>query len=92
VRLLADGMDSFDHHCARGIEANEERIGDLMARSLMLVTALAPHIGYDRAAQIAKQAHHEGSTLREAALALGFVSEADFDRWVRPEDMIHAKA
>ncbi|MGI4937419.1 MAG: class II fumarate hydratase [Janthinobacterium lividum] len=92
ARLLADGMRSFDEHCAHGIEANRDRIDELMSRSLMLVTALAPHIGYDKAAQIAKHAHHEGSTLREAALALGFVSEAEFDLWVKPEDMIAAKA
>ena len=87
IRLLADGMRSFDLHCARGIEANRERIGELMEQSLMLVTALAPHIGYDRAAGIAKTAHREGTTLRAAALASGFVSEADFDHWVRPEEM-----
>ncbi|KIF83537.1 fumarate hydratase [Noviherbaspirillum autotrophicum] len=87
VRLLADGMQSFDTHCARGIEANRERIAQLMERSLMLVTALAPHIGYDRAAQIAKQAHRTGTTLKQAALELGFVSEADFERWVRPQEM-----
>ncbi len=88
TRLLADGMASFETHCVRGIEANRERIGELLERSLMLVTALAPHIGYDRAAEIAKRAHHEGSTLREAALTLGYVSAADFDQWVRPEDMV----
>ena len=88
ARLLADGARSFEEHCARGLEANVERIGELLARSLMLVTALAPHIGYDRAAEIAKKAHREGSTLREAALALGYVSAKDFDRWVRPESMI----
>ena len=60
----------------------------MLERSLMLVTALAPHIGYDKAAQIAKRAHHDGSTLKEAALALGYVSGEDFDRWVRPEDMV----
>ncbi|HKX37905.1 MAG TPA: class II fumarate hydratase [Burkholderiales bacterium] len=87
ARLLADGCRSFEEHCARGIEANEARIADLVQRSLMLVTALAPHIGYDRAAEIAKKAHREGRTLREAALALGYVTEADFDRWVRPEAM-----
>jgi len=90
VRLLADGMASFEAHCVRGIEANEERIAELLARSLMLVTALTPHIGYDRAAQIAKRAHHDGSTLREAALALAYVSADDFDRWVRPAEMIKA--
>jgi fumarate hydratase class II len=87
VRLLADGMRSFDEHCARGIKANRERIADLMERSLMLVTALAPHIGYDKAAQIAKKAHHEGTTLKQSALALGYVSAEEFDRWVRPEQM-----
>jgi fumarate hydratase, class II len=91
VRLLADGMRSFDAHCVRGIEANRERIAELMERSLMLVTALAPHIGYDRAAQIAKQAHRDGSTLKQAALALGHVTEEEFDRWVRPEDMLRAR-
>jgi fumarate hydratase class II len=87
VRVLADGLASFEEHCARGIEANLARIGELMEKSLMLVTALAPHIGYDRAAQIAKRAHHEGSTLKQAALALGYVSEEDFDRWVQPGEM-----
>jgi len=88
ARLLADGCRSFDEHCARGIEPDQARIRELLERSLMLVTALAPHIGYDRAAEIAKKAHREGSTLREAALALGYVSAQDFDRWVRPEAMI----
>src|SRR5918992_2222452 len=88
LRLLADASRSFDEHCARGIEANAARIAELLERSLMLVTALAPHIGYDKAAAIAKKAHHEGSTLREAALALGYVSGPDFDRWVRAEAMI----
>ena len=88
VRLLTDSMRSFDEHCAAGIEANVERLDEIRNRSLMLVTALNPHIGYDRAAQIAKKAHREGTTLREAALALGFVSAEDFDRWVRPEAMI----
>ncbi len=96
ARLLADGMASFEEHCVRGIEPNRQRIGEQLARSLMLVTALAPHIGYDRAAEIAKKAHKEGTTLREAAGSLGYVSEKDFDRWVRPEDMVgpgggHAK-
>ena len=88
ARLLADGMRSFDEHCARGIEPNRAHIGELMEQSLMLVTALAPHIGYDRAAQIAKKAQHDGTTLKEAALALGFVNAEQFDQWVRPEDMI----
>jgi fumarate hydratase class II len=84
ARLLADGIRSFDEHCAHGIEPNRVRIGELMERSLMLVTALAPHIGYDRAAQIAKKAQHEGSTLKQAALALGFVTEQEFDQWIVP--------
>jgi fumarate hydratase class II len=88
ARLLADGARSFEEHCARGIEANEPRIRELLERSLMLVTALAPHIGYDKAAEIAKKAHREGTTLREAALALKYVSGPDFDKWVRPEDMV----
>jgi fumarate hydratase, class II len=88
ARLLADGCRSFDEHCARGIEPNEARIRALVESSLMLVTALAPRIGYDRAAEIAKKAHRDGSTLREAALALGYVSAQDFDNWVRAEAMI----
>ena len=88
ARLLADGCRSFEEHCARGISPDKARIRELLERSLMLVTALAPHIGYDKAAQIAKKAHREGRTLREAALALGAVSASDFDRWMRPESMI----
>ncbi len=87
VRLLADGMVSFNDHCAVGITPNRERIDDLVAGSLMLVTALNPHIGYDKAAAIAKKAHKEGSSLREAALASGHVTAAQFDRWVVPADM-----
>jgi len=89
LRLLADGMSSFEEHCVRGIEANRGRISELMERSLMLVTALTPHIGYDRAAEIAKRAHHDGSTLKQAALALGYVTGKDFERWVKPADMVH---
>ena len=92
VRLLADGMHSFDMHCARGIQVNRERIAELLERSLMLVTALAPHIGYDRSAEIAKRAHHEGISLREAAMALGYVAPEEFDRWVKPSDMTHPKS
>ncbi len=88
LRLLVDGMASFDLHCARGIEANRERIAELVGHSLMLVTALSPHIGYDRAAEIAGHAHRTGATLRDAALALGYVSAEDFERWVRPGQMI----
>jgi fumarate hydratase class II len=88
VRLLTDGAASFEQHCARGIEADRKRIGELVQRSLMLVTALNPHIGYDKAAAIAKRAHKDGSTLREAALASGFVSGEQFDAWVRPQAMV----
>ncbi len=88
VRLLADGMRRFNDHCAMGIEPNRERIGELVERSLMLVTALNPHIGYDKSAQIAKKAHKEGSSLREAALALGFLTGEQFDQWVRAENMV----
>lgn len=87
ARLLADGMRSFDEHCAQGIEPNRARIGELMEQSLMLVTALAPHIGYDRAAQIAKHAQHEGLTLRDAALQSGHVSAEQFTQWIVPIDM-----
>ena len=88
VRLLADGARSFEAHCARGIEPDRGRIADLLERSLMLVTSLNPHIGYDKAAQIAKAAHHSGCTLREAAVASGHVTAEQFDAWVRPEDMV----
>ena len=88
VRLLADGAKSFEEHCARGIEADRERIAELVQRSLMLVTALNPHIGYDKAAQIAKRAHKEGLSLREAALGSGWVTAEQFAQWVRPQDMV----
>jgi len=91
VRLLADGMASFDQHCAAGIEPNHERIAELVDRSLMLVTALNPHIGYDKAAQIAKKAHKENLSLKDAALALGFVTDAQFAQWVVPADMTNAR-
>ncbi|MEQ4617910.1 MAG: class II fumarate hydratase [Corticimicrobacter sp.] len=91
VRLLADGMHSFDEHCARGIEPNRERIEELVNRSLMLVTALNPHIGYDKAAQIAKKAHKENLSLKESALALGYVTEAQFVQWVVPQDMTNSR-
>ena len=87
IRLLSDAMSSFDRHCAAGIVAQPERIAELVDRSLMLVTALAPHIGYDKAAQIAQHAHRGGTTLRAAAVALGHVSAADFDRWVQARSM-----
>lgn len=88
VRLLADGMASFDRHCAVGIAPDEARIAELVERSLMLVTALNTHIGYDKAAQIAKKAHQDGSSLREAALALGHVTAEQFDAWVVPGQMV----
>ncbi len=88
IRLLADGMTSFERHCAKGIEANHVRIADLLERSLMLVSALTPHIGYDRAAEIAKRAYRDGSTLKQATLALGYASAADFDLWMQPSKMV----
>jgi fumarate hydratase class II len=88
IRLLADGAHSFNDNCAVGIEPNRERIDTLLNESLMLVTALNPHIGYDKAAQIAKKAHKEGTTLKASALALGYVTEQQFDEWVRPNDMV----
>jgi fumarate hydratase class II len=89
IRLLGDAANSFTDNCIVGIKANEPRIAELMQRSLMLVTALAPHIGYDKAAQVAKAAHANGTTLREEAVRLGYVSAADFDRLVRPGQMTH---
>ena len=91
IRLLGDAAASFDLHCARGLEPNRGAIQRHLEQSLMLVTALAPHIGYDRAAQIAKHAHAHGTTLREAADALGFVTPGQFEAWVRPADMVHPR-
>jgi fumarate hydratase, class II len=88
AELLADACRSFTVHCARGIEANEGRIREHLEQSLMLVTALSPHIGYEKSAQIALLAHHESLSLRQAALKLGYVSVAEFDEWVRPENMV----
>jgi fumarate hydratase class II len=88
ARLLSDACVSFTDNCVVGIEANEQRIAQLMHESLMLVTALNPHIGYDKAAKVAKKAHAEQTTLKRAALALGFLTEAQFDKWVRPEAML----
>lgn len=88
VRLLADGIDSFNHHCALGIAPNRDRIDQLLNESLMLVTVLNTHIGYDKAAEIAEKAHKEGLTLKASALKLGYVTEHQFDEWVRPEDMV----
>ncbi|NHN57148.1 class II fumarate hydratase [Calidifontibacter sp. DB0510] len=91
-RLLADACLSFDEHCARGIEPDTERIAHNLETNLMLVTALNRHIGYDKAAAIAKKAHKEGTSLREAAIASGDVSGEDFDKWVVPADMTHPSA
>jgi fumarate hydratase class II len=88
IRLLADACDGFTEHCVVGITPNRDRIAELVEKSLMLVTALSPHIGYDKAAAIAKQAHKDGTSLRDAAIRSGDVSAEDFDRWVRPEKMI----
>jgi fumarate hydratase class II len=89
IQLLSDAARSFTEHCVTGIRADEKRIRDLMQRSLMLVTALAPKIGYDNAAKVAKSAHARGTTLKEEALRLGFVSAAEFDRLVQPDKMTH---
>ena len=90
VRLLAGALRGFEQHCAAGIEPDRARIKELLQRSLMLVTALTPHIGYDRSAEIATTAHRDGSSLRQAALASGHVSAEQFDAWVRPEAMVGA--
>jgi len=91
IRLLTDVSMSFTDNCVVGIQANRERIKEHLDRSLMLVTALSPHIGYDKAAEIAKSAHKRGTTLREEAVRLGHVAAEDFDRLVRPEDMVGPK-
>ena len=88
TRLLADAMQSFERHALHGISANEEHIRESLERSLMLATALTPHIGYDKAAAIAKKAHAEGMSLRNAALASGYVRADEFDAWVIPENMV----
>jgi fumarate hydratase class II len=88
ARILADACVNFRAYCVAGLKPNRERIAELVDRSLMLVTALSPHIGYDKAAEIAKKAHHEDITLKEAALQLGYVSEEQYDEWVRPEKMV----
>ena len=91
IRLLADAAESFADNCVVGIEANRERIDKLLHDSLMLVTALNPHIGYDKAAKVAKKAHAEGTTLKQAAMSLGFLTEKEFDTWVRAESMLGPK-
>jgi len=88
IRILADGCNSFTKHCVVGIEVNEKRVAQLLNESLMLVTALNPYIGYDKAAAAAKKAHKEGTSLKEAAIKLGYLNEKQFDEWVRPEKMI----
>jgi fumarate hydratase class II len=88
VKLLADSLKMFNEHCAVGIEPNENKIKYYVENTLMLVTALNPHIGYDKAAKIAKHAHKTGSSLKQAAMELGFLSSEDFDKYVRPEDML----
>jgi fumarate hydratase class II len=92
IRLLGDAADSFARRCLFGITANEPRIAELVERSLMLATALSPHIGYDKAARAAHKALEEGITLRQATVALGYVTEEDFDEWVRPEKMTRPKS
>jgi fumarate hydratase class II len=89
VAILSDACRSFREFCVEGIKADRERIQELVDRSLMLVTALSPKIGYDKAAEIAKKAHHEGTTLKDAAVELGYLSEAEYDDWVVPKDMVH---
>ena len=91
IDLLGDAMRSFDEHCLRGLEPNRDHLSATVQHSLMLVTALTPHIGYDEAARIVKKAHADGISLREAACALGSVTEAQFDAWVRPEEMLGPK-
>jgi fumarate hydratase class II len=88
-RLLRDGCTMFRIHAVEGLQANEPVIAGYLAQSLMTVTALAPHIGYDKAAEIAKKAHHDGTTLKAAALGLGYVSDADFEKFVVPANMTH---
>jgi len=92
AQLLAEGMTSFNEHCAEGIEPNVTRIRQHLENSLMLVTALNPHIGYEKAAQISLLAYHEDMSLREAALKLGYLTAEQFDAWVKPEDMTHPMA
>jgi fumarate hydratase class II len=90
-RLLGDACVSFTNNCIVGIQANKERIDEILHESLMLVTALNPHIGYDKAANCAKKAHKEGTSLKEATVSLGYLTPEEFDRYVRPEQMIGPK-
>ncbi len=89
IRLLGDASAAFNDNCATGLEPNEERIAENLSVNLMQVTALNPHIGYDKGAEIAKKAHKDGTSLKEAALALGHVTSDEFDKWVVPMDMTH---
>lgn len=91
IRLLTDAILSFNQNCLKSLVVNTERMNQLVEQSLMLVTALNPHIGYDKGAQIAKKAFEDGTTLKTAALALGYVTEAEYDQWVQPEKMIGEK-
>lgn len=91
IRLLTDAILSFNQNCLKGLVVNTERMNQLVEQSLMLVTALNPHIGYDKGAQIAKKAFEEGTTLKTAALTLGYVTEAEYDQWVQPGKMIGDK-
>lgn len=91
VRLLTDGIKSFNDRCVKGLEANVEVIEDFVQRSLMLVTALNPHIGYEKAAEIAKKAHNNGSTLKEAAIESGYLTAEEYDQWIDPASMVHNK-
>jgi fumarate hydratase class II len=88
TRILTDACRTFREFCVEGLRPNRERIAELVDRSLMVVTALTPHIGYDKAAEIAKKAHHEGLTLKQAAVELGFITETEYDEWVRPQHMV----
>jgi fumarate hydratase class II len=92
IQLLADGCRNFQHHCIDGLEADAAQMALHLQNSLMLVTALNPHIGYDRAAEIAKLAYRDGCTLRAAALTLGYLSGEQFDNWVRAEQMLGTPA
>ncbi|XP_063625076.1 fumarate hydratase, mitochondrial-like [Cydia splendana] len=91
IRLIGDGCQAFNKNCAVGIKANEEKISKIMQESLMLVTALNPHIGYDKAAKIAKTAHKEGGNLKDTAIKLGILTAEQFDQWVKPENMLGPK-
>lgn len=91
ITLLSDSSNSFNKNCVKGIQVNQERVNELLQKSLMLVTALNPHIGYDNAAKIAKTAHKEGTTLKETAIKLGLLTEQQFDEWVDPSQMLGPK-